>query len=256
MNSKVKKEGFLYLCRKHKKFIVALAVLVILFLVLLIFGSRLEAFHPQNAKDFILKFGTVSPVIFILLQIMQIVFAPIPGQATGFAGGYVFGWKSGIIYTMTGLGLGSLLIFILARKLGRPFVEKFNASEAVRDFEKLFIREKSKIGQGLEQVKKHGLLTFFIIMLLPAVPDDVACFAAGLSLIPIWQLVVVTLLGRFPGMLVLNLVGDGVSRDKLNTIYIVFIAFWIVVTVIYLWKKKSIENYMINIAKRISGKKR
>jgi len=97
----------------------------------------------------------------------------------------------------------------------------------------------SKSGVG-----SHGLLTFFIIMLLPGLPDDLVCFIGGLTGIPIWKLMIATIAGRFPGMLVLSMVGDGFSKAQSNTVFIIFIAITLVLTVIYYWKHWQIEGCM------------
>ena len=254
MNPDSRARQFWALCKKHKKFVLAVAVFLILLIVVLLYSPRIQALHPKNVKSYILSFGAIAPIVFMLLLIAKVIFAIILGQAMGFAGGYVFGWKLGFAYTMIGLGLGSLMVFILARKFGRPFVEKFNAPEVIHDFENLLIPPASKVGHGVIKMKQHGLLAFFVIMLLPALPDDLVCFVAGLSRIPVWKLLLAALVGRAPGMLVLSLVGDGVSRETVNIIYVVFIAFWVAVTVIYFWKKKAIEDYMLRFAQKAGSK--
>lgn len=45
----------------------------------------------EKSKAFISSFGMGAPVIFILFQILQVLFAPVPGEASGFIGGYIFG---------------------------------------------------------------------------------------------------------------------------------------------------------------------
>jgi uncharacterized membrane protein YdjX (TVP38/TMEM64 family) len=127
-------------------------------------------------------------------------------------------------------------------------VERFNGPEALKDFERLFLPSEGTAGKiadlVYEKPKQHGLLTFFFIMLLPALPDDLVCFVAGLTRIPVWQLLVATVVGRLPGMLVLSLLGDGVSNAQ-NPMYLwAFIALTVVLTVIYFWKKEQIEGLM------------
>ena len=63
-------------------------------------------------------------VVFILLQIMQVVAAPIPGEVTGFIGGYLYGPILGTLYSTIGLTIGSWLAFLLARSFGMPLVER------------------------------------------------------------------------------------------------------------------------------------
>ena len=91
-------------------------------------------------------------------------------------------------------------------------------------------------------------------MLLPALPDDLVCFVAGLTKIPIWKLMIASVVGRFPGMLVLSMVGDGFSSGEANLYNFIFIGFWVIVTIIYFFRKNEIENWMLNLAKKGGSK--
>jgi len=53
--------------------------------------------------------GVWAPLVFIGIQALQVVVAPIPGEVTGFLGGFVFGQWIGLAYSMVGLSLGSFL---------------------------------------------------------------------------------------------------------------------------------------------------
>ena len=41
------------------------------------------------------EWGVLAPVIFIALQALQVIMSPIPGEATGILGGYLFGAVAG-----------------------------------------------------------------------------------------------------------------------------------------------------------------
>jgi len=250
------------LYKRHRVLFNVILAVIAVYILLTVIGGFYRPFSPKvllskdsadAAKQYILDFGAVAPLVFIGLQIVQVIVAPIPGQATGFIGGYVWGWQWGVVYTMIGLTLGSWLVFALSRRYGRGFVEKLNGPEAMKDFEALFLQKQDPTtgiyGKSKEAVRSHGLLTFFIIMLLPALPDDLVCFIAGLSRIPIWQLLIATIAGRFPGMLVLSMVGHGFSKAQSNMVLLVFIAVTVVLTVLYFWKQQKIEALM----KRMAG---
>jgi uncharacterized membrane protein YdjX (TVP38/TMEM64 family) len=246
--------------RKHSTLFLGVLGFIALWLVLAFAGMFYQPLSPEvlltkesadRAKQYILSFGGAAPLFFIVLHVLEVVLAPIPGQAAGFAGGYIFGWKPGVLYTMVGLSIGSLIVFLLSRKLGRAFVERFNGREAMKDFEELLLGEGASHGayaKSRDAVSSHGLLTFFVIMLLPGLPDDLVCFVAGLSRIPIWQLMLVVIAGRFPGMLVLAMAGDGFSQAETNRIFYLFIAATLAITVLYFWKKSAFERLMRRFA--------
>jgi len=49
------------------------------------------------------EWGVLGPVFFIALQTLQVILSPIPGEATGFLGGYLFGERLGFVYSTIGL---------------------------------------------------------------------------------------------------------------------------------------------------------
>ena len=74
----------------------------------------------DKAIQLITSFHPYDEVFLILLQIIQVVAAPIPGEATGLIGGYLYGPYLGTLYSTIGLTIGSWIAFILARFFGMP----------------------------------------------------------------------------------------------------------------------------------------
>lgn len=70
---------------------------------------------PEAIRGLLTGFGIWAPLIFIGLQALQVVISPIPGEATGVLGGFLFGTWIGALYSTLGLMLGSALAFGLSR---------------------------------------------------------------------------------------------------------------------------------------------
>ena len=82
--------------------------------------------EPEQVRTFLRGWGPIgAPLAFVGLQILQVIFAPVPGEASGFVGGYVFGTVPGFLYSSIGLTAGSMINFILGRILGRRYVRKW-----------------------------------------------------------------------------------------------------------------------------------
>ena len=145
------------------------------------------------------QLGPWRHLAFVGIQVLQVFFAPIPGQLTGFLGGFLFGFWPGLALTMGGLLLGSSGAMLFSRRLGRPFVRRIVGEELFAKFGYL--------------IEGGGLFSYFMLFLLPALPDDAICFVAGLSNLPLVKLLGVCLLGRLPGMAVLTLAGASVGWD-------------------------------------------
>jgi uncharacterized membrane protein YdjX (TVP38/TMEM64 family) len=144
-------------------------------------------------KHTLREWGILAPVIFIGLQALQVIVAPIPGEVTGILGGYLFGEWLGFLYSTIGLTLGSVAAFGVGRWLGVHYVRGLVSREV---WEKLgFI------------VEAEGTLLCLIIYLIPGLPKDVACYLFGLSPMPFWMFAVVSTLGRMPGTWVLSAQG-------------------------------------------------
>jgi uncharacterized membrane protein YdjX (TVP38/TMEM64 family) len=68
--------------------------------------------------------GPLSRVAFVLLVITEVVLAPIPGGVIAFLASAAWGfWQSWPLHYV-GNVIGGLLVFWLARSLGRPFVDR------------------------------------------------------------------------------------------------------------------------------------
>ena len=151
-------------------------------------------FHDnQYMKDKLVEWGAAAPIIFILIQSLQVVIAPIPGEVTGILGGFVFGQWMGLVYSTIGLTVGSLLAFALGRWLGDAYVRNLVSEETW-----------NKLGFIVEA---EGTILCFIIYLIPGLPKDIVCYLFGLSPMPFWVFAVVSTLGRIPGTWVLSAQG-------------------------------------------------
>src|SRR5262249_22723603 len=132
-------------------------------------------------------------LVFVGIQALQVVIAPIPGEVTGFLGGYVFGQWWGLFYSMIGLTAGSLFAFGVGRWLGISVVHRAGSPEVWH-----------RLGFIVEA---EGAILCFLIFLIPGFPKDMTCYLFGLSPMPFWVFALVQTLGRVPGTWVLSAQG-------------------------------------------------
>ena len=148
----------------------------------------------EKIKLLISSFGASAPPVFMLIQILQVIFAPIPGEATGFIGGYLFGTLPGFIYSSIGLTVGSWLNFVIGRFLGERYVRKRIPSHQFQKIDRL--------------VKRQGVILLFILFLFPGFPKDYLCLALGVSTLPAKIFILLAGIGRMPGTFALSLQGQ------------------------------------------------
>lgn len=137
--------------------------------------------------------------MFLGLYIVQVVISPIPGQAFGFLGGLVYGFWKGLFLTITGMSIGVYLVLMVTRMFRPYIVTKILSDQSNQKFKFLF-GEKS-------------LLTYFVIFLLPGLPDDAICVIAGLSNNSILDLMIVSIVGRLPGTIMVVLTGSSLADN-------------------------------------------
>lgn len=181
----------------------------------------------RELRDLVADAGGWGPVVFIAIQVLQVLIAPIPGQVTSLVGGVLFGAFWGVVYTTIGATIGFSLIFIVTRRLGRPFVERFVSPRILDRFDYLN-------GRG-------GALALFVIFLLPAFPDDVISFVAGLTTLRIRTLILISLAGRLPGYIALGAAGAGMTYENMNPI-IVSLGVMITLAALGYWKRSLLHE--------------
>ena len=167
---------------------------------LLRWGQPVYAFlaDQERVRIWVEQFGAWGPLAIFGLELAQSLLAPIPGQAIEAVSGYLYGPWWGVAYAFLGLVLGSSIIFLLARRFGRPL--------AVR------LVGRSSMARLDDLSRRGGPPLFFLIWLIPFAPDDLACVAAGLTPMPVRQFLVLMIVGRLPGIFVSVWVGANAAR--------------------------------------------
>jgi uncharacterized membrane protein YdjX (TVP38/TMEM64 family) len=154
----------------------------------------------EQIKAFITSFGKGAPVVFIIIQILQVLLAPFPGEATGFIGGFLFGATKGFFYSSIGLTVGSLINFTIGRFLGNRFVRKLIPPAQLERMDNI--------------VKRQGVIVLFGLFVFPGFPKDYLCLFLGISAIPLKVFILLTAIGRMPGTLMLSLQGSYIFEQR------------------------------------------
>jgi len=183
----------------------------------------------KRLKRFLMSFGPYSAAVFTLLQALQVVVAPIPGELTGVVGGYLYGNAFGFLLSTLGLTLGSWVAFELASALGRPFVERLVKKEIIERFN--FVTTSA------------GVTTCFLLFLLPGFPKDYLCYVLGLSRMKLGTFLIISTLGRVPGTYVLTLQGASIRSHEYSIAVIVAVICVVVIFFGYVYRD-SLFNWI------------
>ncbi|MBF8808218.1 MAG: TVP38/TMEM64 family protein [Enterococcus lacertideformus] len=126
----------------------------------------------------------LGPIIFILIQILQVVIPIIPGGISTAAGVLIFGPYAGFIYNYVGICIGSIIIFLLGRRYGKPVILTMISDKTYNKY----------IGWIDNQNRFDKL--FALAIFLPIAPDDALCLMAGLTNISVKKFTWIILLAK------------------------------------------------------------
>lgn len=176
---------------------VAALVLIAIFL----YKTGLVRFFLDRERmhRFIDSLGAWGFVGFIALQVIQVVAAPVPGEATGFLGGFLYGPLVGTVLSTIGLSLGSYAAFALSRTFGRPLTDRFVEKSTMDRFDYL--------------LHHKGAFLVFLLFLIPGFPKDILCYILGLGHLTTLEFLAIASTGRLLGTVMLTF-GGHFLRDK------------------------------------------
>lgn len=166
------------------------------------------ASKPDDLKNLLSSYGGLGILIFIIIQIVQVIIAFLPGELTQLAGGYIYGTVLGTFYSMTGITLGSIIVFFTSRFLGDSLLNLFMSKER---FEKLSFLINSPKSE----------MIMFILFVIPGMPKDSLSYLAGITPVKPMNFLVVSSLARFPALFVSSYVGANLQQGNLTMVIII-----------------------------------
>lgn len=191
---------------KHKK-VVSIAA----FLIFLLFCAATGWFvgvpmvrlakEPEQFRLWVEQFGIWGKLAFVAMVIVQVLVALIPGEPLELAAGYAFGVLEGSLLSMTGIVLGSWLIFALVRRFGVKLVEVFFSAKDIR-----------QLGFLKDPKKTHVIA--FLLMLIPGTPKDFLSYFAGLTKLTTSQWLLTVVIARIPSLITSTVTGAAAGEKN------------------------------------------
>ncbi|WP_315115183.1 VTT domain-containing protein [uncultured Clostridium sp.] len=200
------------LLNKYKSMIILIMSLLFFMTLGYIFRKELEYMFnvlrdQKQIKEFITSFGSGAKIVFIILQIAQVVIFIIPGEIIQTAGGYIFGTVRGTIFSIIGISIGATILFLLTKKYKEKLVDKLIPNSIKTKFEKIL------------NCKKINLIVF-LIYLLPGIPKDGLTFLCALTKMNLKDFILYSSLGRMPALVVSCYYGQSLALGNKSMIII------------------------------------
>lgn len=224
-----------------KWFKILISIVIFLFLVL----STIKLFpliiklSNENTREIarqeIASMGISGVFLVILLQVIQIVIAIVPGQPMEIVTGMLYGTWGGMLVCLIGIFLGTYIVFIIVRKIGIKFINVFFKEE---DINKI---RNSKIYKSPEKFE----MLMLIIFCIPLIPKDIFIYLGGISPVRTKRFLAIATLGRIPGLFLTVFAGNRLSQGNIKIVIfltVVIILFAMIGYIISQKFQKNIEN--------------
>jgi uncharacterized membrane protein YdjX (TVP38/TMEM64 family) len=151
--------------------------------------------------------GVFAPLGFIILYIIATIFF-FPGTPITVTGGILFGKYLGAFYSLIGATIGASWAFLIARYLGREFIED------------LLQGKLKKLRYYDRKLADHGIKFTIFLRLVPLFPFNGLNFALGLTKIKFKDFVIGTLIGMIPLTFIYAYFGESLAKMSLVNIII------------------------------------
>ncbi|MGF1473442.1 MAG: TVP38/TMEM64 family protein [Rubrobacteraceae bacterium] len=146
-------------------------------------------------------YGPLAPVASIALILLHMVI-PFPAELMALANGLAFGFWGGLTVTWSGFMLSAFIMYGAGSLWGRPVLERVVSR-----------RRQERLDSWLAQ---EGVFPLLAVRLVPLVPFNTVCLAAGVVRAPLWTYTWTTGAGILPLGILLTLFGSRMGRDELQ----------------------------------------
>ena len=183
---------------------------------------------PIKLRNLLESYGLFAPLMYILLTMIQVLIPFIPGEPFELLGGYMFGTIKGTILCLLSGSIASILIIVLVKKYGTKLIEIFFDPKE---------HQKTKHLQS-----KKAFIIYALLFIIPGTPKDLLCYIGGLSNFDIIPLIIVTTIGRLPGIVTSTVTGGSIG-DKKYILAIIVYGITIIISAIGLYVyKRNVEK--------------
>ena len=225
---------------------IALAVLVVLALAAGVFALYRNGWFEridsvEELRALIDRAGAFAGIVFFLLQMLTVIIAPIPSNVTMMAGALALGFWQAMLLGIEAIWAGSMLMFLLARRLGHRAVQRWMDHGIMEKY--------------LPVIEEKQDMFLFLTLLFPFFPDDMLCILAGLTSMPTARFAGIMLLARPWGLIFAALLGSGeLSLPAWG--WAVLVGVLAVIFVLAMKYSRQIEERLFALVSRLSARRR
>lgn len=211
------------------KFLGLIAFFIILIISVMLAWPTIHAVFEEGGMSLVIEtvqnVGVGGSLIILGLQFIQIVVAVIPGEIVQFAAGAIYGPWLGALILVVGCVISSAFIFFMVHQLGAPFVQSMVPTKYLEKFEEF------------EKTGKLNIIVF-ILFLIPGLPKDVFTYLVPLTNMRMRDFLVLSNVGRIPGILVTTYAADGLIEGRIWQSVVIFVVAAVIVILGIVYREK------------------
>ncbi len=209
---------------KTKSLLVLLAYALIVIVVAVFFKRYLD---QETLQLLVQKSGQWGMAIYLIVEILYIVFTPFLNTFILIASGYLFGGLLGAVINFIAAITSLLLIVFLVKKYGRPLLKKLVSENFYRHFDKI--------------VEKVGPMLLLVAYVIPFSPDDELTYIVAAGPLGFKRFILPVILGSI-GKASYSYIGDlggpGVLIAAYTRVSVLVIGLVLIFIQEYILKKK------------------
>lgn len=160
-------------------------------------------FDYERFNEYIMRlledYERLGPLPGILLPFIEAFLPFLPLVVFVFANAAAYGLFKGFLFSWIGSSLGSIMVFLIIRRLGNKKIFKR-------------IQKNKQVDQVTSWLGRRGFGPLFILLCFPFSPSSVINVVAGLSKIRIQQFILAVLLGKAVMIFSLAYVGSSMME--------------------------------------------
>lgn len=173
----------------------------------------LELTEPGGVERVVQDVRNAGPggvLILLGMQFLQVVVAFVPGEVVQVAAGMMYGPWGGAAVVLVGCVISSAFVFFIVHKLGAPFVRAMIPEKWMGKLE------------DFEETDKLDVMVF-VLFLIPGLPKDVFTYLVPLTDMSMRNFLVLSTVGRIPGILMSTLAADGLMEGDIMRSVLLFL---------------------------------
>ena len=201
-------------------------------------------FNQEALEVFMRGFGFWGPAVFFLLQVIQVIIAPLPGNLLTMVGGILFGLWPGFLLAYTANIIGSLIGFTLARKAGRAVAIKLIGAARFDKWMRII---------GTESANSRTKILLILVVLFPFLPSDLMCLVVGMTPISYRAFTIIVITCRPWGQFAAALLGVG-SFHMSPGVFFPLLAVLIIICVAAVIYAPKLEHFSIQWAHKLTDR--